>query len=53
MRSIRSVAHAQKSSESRAQREQHPRPEAGGVSLNLAFAAALDIPADAVDVLRL
>ena len=26
---------------------------AGGISLNLAFASALDIPVDAVDVLRL
>ena len=56
MRSIRFVAPAQKSSESSetsAQWEQHPRPEAGGVSLNLAFASALDVSADAVDILRL
>ena len=52
MRSIRFGALAQKSSESRAHCEKCPRPEVGGVSLNLAFAAALDISADAVDVLR-
>ena len=30
-----------------------PPAYAGGISLNLALAAALDIPADAVDILRL
>ncbi len=53
MRSIRFVVPAQKSSESSAQWEQHPLPEAGGVFLNFALPATLDVPADAVDVLRL
>ena len=58
MRSIRFGALAQKSSESSensVQREQHPLPGdwAGGVFLNLALAAALDVSADAVDVLSL